>query len=86
MTYTLTRHDDILTVTGILEDPVYLAEPFVLTEIFQRSSDTSFFPLTACEPIEDWHLIPEEMRDGRNWDWSPESQWIAPGAMCASGG
>ena len=53
MTYTLTRHDDILTVTGILDDPVYLAEPFVLTEIFQRSSDTSFFPLTACEPIEE---------------------------------
>ena len=53
MTYTLTRHDDILTVTGILEDPVYLAEPFVLTEIFQRSNDTSFFPLTPCEPIEE---------------------------------
>ncbi len=53
MTYTLTRHDDLLTVTGILDDPVYLAEPFVLTEIFQRSSDTSFFPLTACEPIEE---------------------------------
>jgi hypothetical protein len=53
MTYTLTRHDDILSVTGVLEDPVYLAEPFVLTEIFQRSSDTSFFPLTPCEPIEE---------------------------------
>ena len=25
------RHGDLLTVTGILEDPVYLAEPYVLT-------------------------------------------------------
>jgi hypothetical protein len=55
----LTRHDDILTVTGILDDPVYLAEPFVLTEIFQRSSDTSFFPLTACEPIEELPYLHE---------------------------
>jgi hypothetical protein len=59
MTYTLTRHDDLLTVTGILEDPVYLAEPFILTEIFQRSSDTSFFPLTACEPIEELPYLHE---------------------------
>jgi hypothetical protein len=59
MTYTLTRHDDILTVTGILEDPVYLAEPFVLTEIFQLSSATSFFPLTACEPIEELPYLHE---------------------------
>jgi hypothetical protein len=59
MRYTLTRHDDILTVTGVLDDPVYLAEPFVLTEIFQRSSDTSFFPLTACEPIEELPYLHE---------------------------
>jgi hypothetical protein len=59
MTYTLTRHDDLLTVTGILEDPVYLAEPFVLTEIFQLSSATSFFPLTACEPIEELPYLHE---------------------------
>jgi hypothetical protein len=53
MTYTLTRHDDLLSVTGILEDPVYLAEPFVLTEIFQLSNGTNGFPLTPCEPIEE---------------------------------
>jgi hypothetical protein len=59
MTYTLTRYDDLLTVTGVLEDPVYLAEPFVLTEVFQRSSNTSFFPLTACEPIEELPYLHE---------------------------
>ena len=59
MTWTLTRHDDIITVTGMLEDPVYLAEPFVLTEIFQRSNDTNGFPLTPCEPIEELPMLHE---------------------------
>jgi hypothetical protein len=41
------------TLTGILEDPVYLAEPYVLTEIFRLTSNPNNFPLTACEPIEE---------------------------------
>ena len=47
------RHGDLLTVTGILEDPVYLAEPYVLTEIFRLTANPNNFPLTACEPIEE---------------------------------
>ena len=43
----------MLTVTGILEDPVYLAEPYVLTEIFRLTTNPNNFPLTACEPIEE---------------------------------
>ena len=53
MTYRFTRHGDLLTVTGILEDPVYLAEPFVLTQIFRLTTNPNNFPLTACEPIEE---------------------------------
>ena len=53
MTYRFTRHGDLLTVTGILEDPVYLAEPFVLTQIFRLTTNPNSFPLTACEPIEE---------------------------------
>ena len=53
LTYRFNRHGDILTVTGILEDPVYLAEPFVLTEIFRLTTNPNNFPLTACEPIEE---------------------------------
>jgi hypothetical protein len=53
MTYRFNRHGDILTVTGILEDPVYLAEPYVLTEIFRLTTNPNNFPLTACEPIEE---------------------------------
>ena len=53
LTYRFNRHGDILTLTGILEDPVYLAEPFVLTEVFRLTTNTNNFPLTACEPIEE---------------------------------
>jgi hypothetical protein len=53
MSYRFARHGDLLTVTGILEDPVYLAEPFVLTQIFRLTSNPNNFPLTACEPIEE---------------------------------
>jgi hypothetical protein len=47
------RHGDLLTVTGILEDPVYLEEPYVLTEVFRLTTNPNGFPLTACEPIEE---------------------------------
>ncbi len=53
LTYRLTRRGDLLTVTGILEDPVYLAEPYVLTEVFRLDLGGNTFPLTACEPIEE---------------------------------
>jgi len=53
LTYRFNRHGDILTVTGILEDPVYLAEPYVLTENFRLTANPNNFPLTACEPIEE---------------------------------
>ena len=53
LTYRFNRHGDLLTVTGILEDPVYLAEPFVLSEVFRLTTNMNNFPLTACEPIEE---------------------------------
>jgi hypothetical protein len=53
LTYRFNRHGDTLTVTGILEDPVYLAEPYVLTEVFRLTTNPNGFPLTPCEPIEE---------------------------------
>ena len=53
ITYRFTRRGDMLTVTGILEDPVYLAEPYVLTDVFRLDAGGNTFPLTACEPIEE---------------------------------
>jgi hypothetical protein len=59
LTYRFTRYGDLMTVTGILEDPVYLAEPYVLTEIFRVSTGGQTFPLTACEPIEELPTLHE---------------------------
>jgi hypothetical protein len=53
LTYRFYRHGDLLTVLGILEDPVYLAEPYALTEVFRLTTNPNNFPLTACEPIEE---------------------------------
>jgi len=61
MTYRFNRHGDLLTVTGILEDPVYLAEPFVLTEVFRLTTNPNSFPLTACEPIEELPSLHENL-------------------------
>jgi hypothetical protein len=36
------RHDDILTVTARIEDPIVLTEPLYLTRIFQLSKTPSF--------------------------------------------
>jgi hypothetical protein len=59
LTYRFVRHGDILTVTGILEDPVYLAEPYILTEAFRQDANANLFPLTACEPIEELPYLHE---------------------------
>jgi hypothetical protein len=59
LTLRFNRHGDILTLTGFLEDPVYLAEPYVLTDTFRREINANLFPLTACEPIEELPYLHE---------------------------
>ena len=60
LTYRFNRHGDTLTATGILEDPVYLAEPYVLTEVYRLTTNPNNFPLTACEPIEELPSLHED--------------------------
>lgn len=38
MTMRFYRHGDILTILGIIEDPIYLAEPYILSRSFQAST------------------------------------------------
>jgi hypothetical protein len=38
MTLRFARHDDLLTVLAIVEDPIYLAEPWVFSKNFQLSA------------------------------------------------
>ncbi len=46
MTARFYRHGDILTVLAIIEDPIYLAEPWILSRSFQLSAT----PLSAIGP------------------------------------
>lgn len=54
----ITRHEDLLTITGIIHDPVYLTAPYPLAQVFQLSAtgDTST-PAMHCAPeLEDTRL------------------------------
>ncbi len=59
VTYYMTRHDDLLTITGIIEDPVYLAEPYVMTVPYRLSTDANLLQSSACEPIEELPYLHE---------------------------
>ena len=49
MTEHFVRHGDLLTITMILEDPVYWEEPFIRSATFQLDSGTRVLP-EPCEP------------------------------------
>ena len=49
MTEHFVRHGDLLTVTMILEDPVYFEEPFIRSATFQLDAGTRVLP-EPCEP------------------------------------
>lgn len=61
--YYPSRHGDILTVLGIMDDPAIFAEPFALTSPFMLDpSGASIFPPTACEPIEELPYLAQTSR------------------------
>jgi hypothetical protein len=72
MTQHIVRHGDLLTITSILEDPVYLTEPYMVSRVWQLNPRT-MTPATssACEPIaesprlEAQHTVPHYL-PGRN--------------------
>ncbi len=58
----MVRHDNILTVMGIMDDPAIFAEPYVLSTPFKLDQNaSSIFPLTACEPIEELPYLHENL-------------------------
>ena len=42
------RHGDVLSVTGFLEDPVYLTEPFVVSRIYQLDPTGNINTYSSC--------------------------------------
>jgi len=55
------RHGDILAIMGIIQDPIYLTEPFVMASIWQEDPHANI-PRTSqpCEPI----LEDQRLEDG----------------------
>lgn len=59
-----TRHDDLLTVTLIQEDPVYLSEPWVVTRVWQLDPRANVqyaspcFAKTELPRLEDTGVVP----------------------------
>jgi hypothetical protein len=52
MTQFIVRHGDLLTITSMLEDPVYLSEPYVVSRSFQLDPRANIRTTQgACEPI-----------------------------------
>lgn len=52
MTMHITRHGDLLTMTALVEDPVYLAEPYVLSHTWKLDPTLAMPAVpTPCEPI-----------------------------------
>jgi hypothetical protein len=48
----IVRHGDLLTITSMLEDPVYLTEPYVVSRSFQLDPRANIRTTQgACEPI-----------------------------------
>jgi hypothetical protein len=46
----IVRHGDLLTITTIVEDPVYLTEPYIRTHSWELDPKQQVFP-TPCEPV-----------------------------------
>jgi hypothetical protein len=57
------RYDDILSHVMIIEDPVYLTEPLVKTNLFQLSPTGTMTPY-PCEPVSE---TPSSLGDVPHW-------------------
>jgi hypothetical protein len=60
MTERFFRHGDLLTHTYIIEDPVYLTEPFVRTNGFRRTNAVAMEPY-PCQPAVEVERPPGEV-------------------------
>ena len=73
----LTRHDDMLTITTIQEDPVYLTEPHVVSRVWQHEPRGNQGGRTTCNTatevprLEDTGIVPHYM-PGKN----PEADFM----------
>src|SRR5438093_7522234 len=84
MTEFITRHDDLLTVVTVTEDPIYLDEPFVQSTTYTYDLNTNT-AMEACEASAfaqnggtDRHHVPHFL-PGQNTalgEWLKNEDWI----------
>jgi len=84
MTEYLTRHDEFLTITQIVDDPIYLAEPFVQTTNYALAIDSSV-TMESCVTSalgdmggDDPHFVPHFLPDENPYltEWLEAQDWI----------
>jgi len=84
MTEYLTRHDDILTIVSVVDDPVYQDEPFVqsTTYVYDPSATVNFETCNASSFAEnggsDRHWVPHFLPGQNNalTEWLKNENWI----------
>ncbi len=72
----LTRHGNILTVVAMIEDPVYLEEPYIFSVSYVRDLHTSltYYPCTIVESVDITPVVPHFL-PGENpnlTDWTAQ--------------
>ncbi len=77
MTMYMTRHDNLLSITGIMQDPVYLTAPYVLTGIWWNDPSYRWFDPER----KDSTCTPEESGSGGGIDAVPSYLSPAPDAL-----
>ena len=92
MTEYLTRHDDYLTIMQIVDDPIYLAEPYVQTTNYAIDIDTAV-TMESCVTSalgdmggDDPGFVPHFLPDENPYltEWLEEAPWVP--AAAARGG
>jgi hypothetical protein len=84
LTEYLTRHDEFLTITQIVDDPIYLDEPYVQTTNYALDIDSAV-TLESCATSalgdmggDDPHFVPHFLPDENPYvtDWLEDQDWI----------
>src|SRR5262245_58233967 len=88
MTEFITRHDEILTIVTVIDDPLYQDQPYVHSTTytsdptFRVHTETCNGPAVAANGGSDRHWVPHFL-PGSNTDMLTE--WITKGGMIAGG-
>ncbi len=71
-----TRHGDIFTIAGMIDDPIYLEEPWVFSISYKLNIHTQleYFPCTIVEGLNDSNTVPHALPGNHPYltEWLPQ--------------